>query len=358
MTDMKKQQICIIGHFGGEKEHYDGQTIKTIITYDEFCKHIGYSVPKVDTFYKSERRIYLLVKSLFYIIKSKHIFILLSVNGLRFYLPILWIASKLLHKKIYHIVIGGDLHNDVKSHLKWIKYLNSFVVNWIETHITITELQKLGVVNAEFMPNFKNIQINETNNLVYFTEAPFKFCTFSRVSHEKGIAEAITAVEAINKQFGYNIALLDIYGKIDSDYEERFLSILENTSSAITYKGVVSHNESTTIMKNYHALLFPTFYVNEGIAGSLIDALFAGLPVIATDWNVNATVIEHKITGIIYSDNTNLKETLEWAIKNPTEINNMKVLCLEKAVDYLPDKHIKRIIERMHHVNVHREDNI
>ncbi|MFR3494185.1 MAG: glycosyltransferase [Blautia sp.] len=54
----------------------------------------------------------------------------------------------------------------------------------------------------------------------------------------------------------------------------------------IRYKGMVPFNQSTEVLKNYDALLFPTYYEGEGFAGTIIDAFAAGLPVIASDWKV------------------------------------------------------------------------
>mgnify|MGYP002239410386 CR=1 FL=1 len=48
----------------------------------------------------------------------------------------------------------------------------------------------------------------------------------------------------------------------------------------------------------YDIMLFPTYWYGEGFPGIVMDAYIAGLPLIASDWNINTEVITEK-TGII-----------------------------------------------------------
>ena len=68
----------------------------------------------------------------------------------------------------------------------------------------------------------------------------------------------------------------------------------------VSYGGKVPFDKSVDILKNYFALLFPTYYDGEGFAGTLIDAFSAGVPVIASDWKYNAEIVNEKV-GIVYS---------------------------------------------------------
>lgn len=48
------------------------------------------------------------------------------------------------------------------------------------------------------------------------------------------------------------------------------------------------------MLRNYFALLFPTYFHGEGFAGCIIDAFFAGIPIIATDWLYNKDIVKDK----------------------------------------------------------------
>ena len=71
---MKNKKISIIGHFGGNENILDGQTIKTKILYDELKNATDWKIKKVDTYYKRKKSLKLikdliiaiLMTSLFY----------------------------------------------------------------------------------------------------------------------------------------------------------------------------------------------------------------------------------------------------------------------------------------------------
>lgn len=118
-----------------------------------------------------------------------------------------------------------------------------------------------------------------------------KLCTFSRVLKEKGIEDAIEAVTYINEQNKREIFSLDIYGQIDDAYKGDFMMMQRNFPEYINYGGIIRFDRSTEVLRNYYALIFPTYYEGEGFAGTLIDAMAAGVPVIASDWKYNTEIV-------------------------------------------------------------------
>jgi glycosyltransferase involved in cell wall biosynthesis len=348
------RKIGIIGHFGGKKDFFDGQTIKTKELYTELNRITDWKILKVDTFYKNINPFKLLIDTIKCIYMCDDIIILLSKNGLQIYLPLMYICSKLLGKRIYHDVIGGNDSELLEKYPKWSKYMGSFVVNWVESKSVIDIYKSHGINNAEYLPNFKRLEIIDSNKAKYENmDQQFRFCTFSRVSKEKGIPNAIEAIENINKKYNKQIAYLDIYGAIDYGFEDEFTGLLNKSSSVINYKGIVNYKESTKVLKNYFALLFPTYFYGEGFPGTILDSFASGLPVIATDWHYNAEIIENGATGIIYP-NDNLKdlsETIEWAILNQETIHSMRGQCIKEAIKYKPENIVNKIIYKIEDSN-------
>lgn len=338
-----------VGIIGSVCDKMDGQTVKTKILYDELSKNTDWKIYVANTQYKSTNPIKLLLQTIVVIFQCKDIFILVSQNGAKFYFPILYYASKILKRRIYHDVIGGSPEDYIEYNPKNEKYLNSFVVNWVETKQMCKDLEKVNVYNAEELPNFKNLKVLSEDALVIdFTET-VPLCTFSRVMKEKGIEDAISAVEQINEKYGKTVYKLDIYGLIENDYRGRFEDVLNGSSNAINYCGLIDYDKSVDTVKNYYALLFPTFWFGEGFPGTIVDAFSSGVPVIATDWSANSEIIDNFKTGIIYP-NSNLKslyDCLIWAYENKIDMLNMRKECLIKAMEYTPEKHIKKIIERV-----------
>ena len=341
----KIHNIAIIGHFGGKENILDGQTVKTKILYDELSDVTEWNIQKVDTYYKNKKPIKLLIDTIICLLKNKHVIVLLSRNGMRFYFPLLCFFSKIFGTKVYHDVIGGSLDKLVVQYHGFRTFLNSFRVNWVESEGLKQRLLALGINNCEVLPNFKRLNVLENYKVDY--EEPFKFCIFSRVMKEKGVEDAIEAIEAINKAAGREICQLDIYGRIDDKYTERFDKIIQTSSNAIQYKGMVPYDKSVEAIKDYYALLFPTYWDGEGFPGTIVDAFSAGLPVIATDWNCNAEIVDDMTSGIIYpnSEIKDLKSAVKWCIAHKAEVINWKNSCLQKAKEYQPDSYIKKIIK-------------
>ena len=344
---MKNNKIAIIGHFGGNEERLDGQTIKTKILYDELKSATEWEILKVDTYYKNKKPIKLIKDTLACVLKTNDIIILISQNGMKVYFPLLMVFSKLFNIKVYHDVIGGNLDKYVKQYPRYKKYLNSFKVNWVETAGMKQRLKNEGINNCEVIPNFKRLEIAKICEEKYME--PFKFCIFSRVMKEKGIEIAIEAIQKINAEAKRTVCELDIYGQVDDKYEQTFQAVMSKITSSIRYKGEVPYKESTKTLQQYYALLFPTFWDGEGFPGTVIDAFSAGIPVIGSDWNCNKEIITHKVNGIIYpnSEMENLQQAIKWLIEQRETIDVFKKNCIDEARRYQPDCYINKMIKEI-----------
>lgn len=343
---MKKRKVGIIGCIS---ESLDGQTIKTKTLYDELSLTTDWKFYFANTKYKSKHPLKLLLQTIRMLFSCKDIFILVSQNGAKFYFPILFCATKLLKTRVYHDVIGGNPQEYVLNNIRNKNYLNSFKVNWVETLQMCGDLAKVGVNNAEELPNFKKLTPVTEDTLVKKFEYPLPLCTFSRVMKEKGVEEAIDAVEQINREYGFDVYSLDIYGLIDENYKEDFYSKLSRSSPIIKYCGIVPYSESVSTVKNYYALLFPTYWFGEGFPGTIVDAFASGVPVIASDWNSNKEIVENFVSGIVYPNDKikSLIDCLKWAEQNSMEMIKFRYNCLIEFQKYIPEKYVRKIVERV-----------
>lgn len=341
---MKNKKITIIGHFGGSEDFFDGQTIKTKILYDELKKFTNWEIKKIDTYYKNKRPFYLFWSTIKSLVETRDVIILLSENGMKFFFPLLYLSTKIVRTKVYHDVIGGNLDLYINKYPKYLKYLNSFNCNWIETKGLAEKLKDKGVNNTKVMPNFKRIEV--VDKVIRNRLNKYKFCIFSRIMKEKGIEDAIEAINIVNRKYNKDICSLDIYGHIDKNYEIDFYKIIDNSSIVINYKGIVPYEKSVSAIKDNYALLFPTRWSGEGFPGTIIDAFSAGLPVIATDWNCNKEIITDMYNGILYPSNSfnELSEVIEWSILHEEEMYAMRENCIESAVLFKPDRYIADIV--------------
>ena len=96
-------------------------------------------------------------------------------------------------------------------------------------------------------------------------------------------------------------------------------------------------------------MLFPTHWKHEGIPGTIIDALSAGVPVIARRWQYCDEMLKDGYTGLIYDfeQPEQLKTKIIYAINHKSDMMVMKRNCLKKAESYSEEHVIKQIIKEM-----------
>ena len=341
----------IIGHFAWGHQCLDGQTIKTHNVYWALKETIGDSnVNAIDTLGGILFLLKLPIILLKVLCTSKNIVILPAQRGIKIISPLLLLYNYLFKRKLHYIVIGGWLPEMVNQS-KMIKYcIQKFDAIYVETQNMQTALQSLNINNVIIMPNFKNIPIRHSDDIQkqVFVE-PYPLCTFSRVSREKGIEIAIEAVKLANTKLGRVAYHLDIYGQIE-DEKDWFIPLMSQQPQYIQYKGLVSANDSVNILSRYFMLLFPTFYAGEGLAGTLIDAMCTGLPVIATDWHNNNEIITQGNNGFLVpiQDSESIANILCDIAISPNKLLNIRKNSIKNATRYLPQNIIPLLINRFY----------
>lgn len=346
----KKRKICIIGHFADGKDFYDGQTVSTRLLREVLEKSGKFKkIYKVDTYNYKKRFLKVFFSWVWCELTCNYIVVMLSGGGRKVFSPLLYYANKIFRRKIFHRVIGGEFDAFLGRNPKCIKYSNSFEVNWVQSQKLVDKLNEIGVHNAEYLENFRNIVPVDVSKIpVNFTK-PYRFCTFSRISEEKGIGLAIKAISKINEIAEEIIAVLDIYGPIEDAYSQTFESLVEGHSDCVSYKGCVQTECAVNVLKDYYMHLFPTTWVGEGFPGTIIDCYNAALPTIASDWAYNAEFIKEGKTGYLY-DWKKPEQLVEKIILSIEEANNnysLRKNCLEEAKRFNPEVIANKIVGRI-----------
>lgn len=340
-------KITICGHFGGNENFLDGQTVKTKNLYkalaNEYKKE---QINKLDTYGWKKNPISFFVRCIKEFKRSENVIILPAHNGVRVFIPFFAFLKKLYKTKVFYVVIGGWLPEKLKKEKKLLKTIKKIDKVFVETNKMKENLSVLGVKNVKVLVNFKNIKPLKQQELVDVYVKPYKVCTFSRVMEEKGIEDAIKAIKEINEEHDSEVYNLDIYGPIDTNYKERFEKLLKEFPSYINYKGCIDSEKSVETLKDYYLLLFPTKFYTEGIPGTIIDAFSAGIPVISARWENFEEIIAEGCNGYGYELGNyadlviKLKEAIEF--KN---ILGMKKNCIIEAEKYIPSNAIKKLIK-------------
>lgn len=340
---MKKIGVC--GHFADGINMYDGQTVKTRVLYEELVRKMGANrVLRVDTKDWRKNPFKLVLNIVWLFCKCESLIVMPASNGVKVLIPMFSVLNGILRRKIHYIVIGGWLPEFIKTKNSLIKHIRRFDGVYVETEMMKKKLDCHKFDNIVVMPNFKRLQTIEEQEVCNYEGNNYKLCTFSRVMKEKGIEDAIMAVKEMNAKKG-NVYTLDIYGQIEESYKDRFAELEKEFPEYIKYCGVIPYENSTSVLKNYFALLFPTHFRTEGFPGTIIDAYAAALPVIATNWESSSEIVTEGITGMLFQGEKELVEILESVLETPELINNMKLNCLRESRKYLPEVVVDKFVQ-------------
>ena len=343
-------KVCVFGHFGDGENLLNGQTVKTKIITEELQRKFGQEqVLKVDTrggwksLLKAPRQTVLALRN------GQNVLLFPAQNGLRVYAPLLSFFRRFFKdRKLHYIVIGGWLPQFLTRRKRLAKVLRRFDAIYVETNTMKGALEAQGFHNVLVMPNCKKLTVLSENELIYPQGVPYKLCTFSRVMREKGIEDAVQTVTEVNQSLGRTVFSLDIYGQVDENQTDWFEELRKIFPDYIRYGGLIPFDRSVETLKEYFALLFPTYYEGEGFAGTLIDAYSAGVPVIASDWKYNTELVNENV-GYVYKtqDNVALAELLNAVATDPTMILQKKKSCLYEAEKYKTEKAVSVLLDRI-----------
>lgn len=344
---MNKIGIC--GHYGGNNNFLDGQTVKTKIITKELEKVFGDNeVKKVDTFGGKSRLVSIILNLISLVMSCKNIIILPAHNSLRIFAPLLAFVNSFYHRKLHYVVIGGWLPEFVAKRKFLRKALMKFDCIYVETNTMKNKLEAMGFTNIVLLPNCKELDVIQAEEIVYVQKEPFKLCTFSRVMKEKGIEDAVKAVKAVNDAIGRDVYTLDIYGQVDKEQTDWFAKLQTEFPYYVKYKGLVPFDKTTEVLKDYFLLLFPTRFYTEGIPGTIIDAYAAGIPVVCSKWQSFADLVDDTVG---YGYEFNSEEALENLLrkiylKDINRVLAMKEECLIKSRQYTPDRVTEILINK------------
>lgn len=123
----------------------------------------------------------------------------------------------------------------------------------------------------------------------------FRFVYTGNISREKGVGHLLDAFKMLQEKIGRGKDIeLHLYGAGENELIDKFKS-----EEKVFYHGRVDNSILLKALSSYDVFVFTTVYSNEGHSGSVVEALMAGLPVIASDLSGVAEIIENKGNGLL-----------------------------------------------------------
>ena len=170
-----------------------------------------------------------------------------------------------------------------------------------------------------------------------------RFLFLSQLRPEKGFREAVLASEELPEG-----CALHVYGPVMPTTD---LSIFKGHNRA-EYHGPVSSDKVPDLLRRHDVLVLPTRYVGEGHPGVIIEALQAGLPVIATRWRSLGEVVVHGSSGLLVEPGSaeDLSEAMRRLVDDQAYFNELRTGAAERGAFFDSNRWHEHMMDWLHEI--------
>lgn len=245
-------------------------------------------------------------------------------------------------KGLYYFVIGGNIAKRMVCGKYNPKYYKKYDRIFVQGKIMVKQMWSVGLDNVEYLPNCRMFDksLLLKKNLFCGSNSKIHFVFLSRIAKEKGVSLLLETIENLNGEGFQDLYDVTFYGPVADDFNSFFRGAISRIPN-VEYKGFLNlqSDDGYRTLSTYDMMVFPTYWQGEGFPGVVVDAFVAGLPVLASDWNLNSEVIADNITGYLIKarDQQQLFNKMKYVLRNGNELVPMKNNCLEKARDFHSD---------------------
>jgi glycosyltransferase involved in cell wall biosynthesis len=332
-------RVTVIGHASGTREQANGQIIRTRLTIDEISAALGTRVHVVDTGAAVPDRPRALAELTRALVTSAHILHMPGARGLAQLTPILAMARRVRPMSLHLCAIGGWLPGFLSSRPSILAHLSTYATVFVQTRRMVAELGSQGLHNVVHLPNFRRFHQERPPRSI--ERGALRLVFMSRIVPDKGVATAIDAMRSLAPTSPRGTAVsLDIWGPVDPGHVAWFDAAMREAPSSVVYRGVAPADRVHAILREYDAMVFPTQYRGEGFPGAILDAMIAGIPVIASRWLDMEEWVEDGVSGFLLppGDVPALSRRLAWCASHPHDMDRLAAASWQRAERFHADR--------------------
>ena len=303
-----------------------GAVVKTRNIYEGLLSEYGSSVVSYVDIWGGKKRALCILNDIARAFKDSLNVILISSATNGAIIDEISVLQKIYRRNLIYIPIGIKIGKRVlndKNAQRKLKCVNTFLP---ECNENCFDLRCAGFSQVELLRNFKALDIEKIPiEGLDADKKVYTFCTFSRVTKDKGISDAIKAIQ-MAQQWTYPIHLhLNIYGMIDDSYRNELDTLLNQNHNCV-YNGCVNSSEDVATLQQNDFVLFPTRYPDEGIPGTIIDSFAAGTTIISSKWDYFDEILQDGVTALGYEflNQADLANKMVYAVTHIDEMNDMR----------------------------------
>jgi len=206
--------------------------------------------------------------------------------------------SKLFKRTTLLQFHGGNLSNFIKNGR--IPFYIKLIIKLTSHLAVLTNIQKEPILKycssnkISVIPNMVDTTLFSIKDHQY--RSHYRILYMSKIESKKGIFDVIDAIQDVINNFP-NVTFL--FAGDGPDREKLKLLCCESgLEDHVKLLGYVQDKKKATFLSRGDIFLFPSQY-DEGMPYSLIEAMAAGLPVIATSMGGVPEVIENSVNGFL-----------------------------------------------------------
>jgi len=271
------------------------------------------------------------------IFKSNIVMLNVSERGLIFLGLYCVLINTVFRKKLCLRVFGGDLDSILKNS-SWLKkkiiifIINNFHLLLLQTKFLMSYFSKIKEirVNLEWFPTNRNLTPIKNSSV-----RARKFYYGGYIRENKGVNIILNALDFMEESCEFNF-----YGEIQ---EKTFLEKIEKSKA--NYIGNISHNKFIKKVFEEDVLVFPSSHEGEGYPGIMIEALFLGKPIIATEFRSLPEIVNGNGLLIQANDPKVLASAMDKLIRNQDLYKKLSDNAFKHASNFKSSHWIKILLE-------------
>lgn len=316
---MNKDYSKIPVYIGEMPPPMGGVTVKNELLINLIFKDFNAEVIDIYTYTRALWKLPGLLVKLIKIKKRKQQ-IYIGSGSLERYNMLLWLINLLggekFLSKVNTFVMGGMFVDFLKENQRCLNNVKKTGNVFYELHKMENESKALGIEKNRYFPNCRDGSFIKNVHDIS-ASGPIRLIHFSMVSREKGVPQLLEMARKLQAQsIDY---ILDIYGELDVEYKDEFLSQIDDIPNT-KYCGVkrCSSEELYDLLSSYDVFLLATRWMGESCVGALVESKVAGIPAIVTDWRYNSEIVQNEKEGLVVgckNDETIIDEFAKAVVK-------------------------------------------
>jgi glycosyltransferase involved in cell wall biosynthesis len=231
---------------------------------------------------------------------------------------VLLLVSKIFRKPAYIRFFGGHPAKNSVLRLPLIGSIAARLLSIadkiiVQTYVGAEEFPKYMRNKISIIVGYRSA-INPGTGIKVPQDSTVRFTYTGTISRDKGVGYLLDAFRELTEKAGTDKDIeLYLYGAGDKELINKCDSL-----EKVFYYGRVDNSELRRNLRKYDVFIFPSQLVSEGHPGSVIEALMAGLPVIASNLSGVDEVVRHNENGLLVEpgDTRQLAEAMGAMIKD------------------------------------------